>query len=136
MQFPAVTAVYAGLLSLILVVLSGWVIAGRMSLGVNLGEGNNPEMQVRVRAHANFIEYVPLILLLVALLEMSHTSRFVVHALLLPLLVARVLHPFGLMTAPMTPRQFATRGAPIVVTLLVLGVSGVLLLLRGLAMPV
>lgn len=135
MQFPAVTAIYAGLLSLILIILSGWVIAGRMTLGVNLGDGNKPDMQVRVRSHANFIEYVPLILLFVALLEMAHTSRFVVHVLLLPLLVARVLHPFGLMTAPMTGRQFALRGAPTIITLLILGASGILLLLRGLEMP-
>lgn len=135
MQFPAGTAIYAGLLTLLLVALSLWVIVGRGSYKVNLGDGGKSEMQVRVRAHGNFIEYVPLILLLAALLEMSHTSRFIIHALLLPLLIARIVHPLGLSMPPLSPRQFALRGAPAVVTLLVLAVSAILLLLRGLDMP-
>ena len=129
MQFPTVTAIYAAILALILVALSGWVIAGRWKYKVNLGEGGE-QLRARVRAHANFAEYIPLILLLVALLEMAHTSRLVIHALLLPLVLARLVHPLGLSTPPASSRQFAFRGVPIILTLLVLAIAALLLLLR------
>ena len=69
MVFPVVTAIAAAVLGLIFAALSGWVIAGRLSTGVLHGDGGEETMNRRMRAHANFIEYVPLILLLVALLE-------------------------------------------------------------------
>ena len=75
---------------------------------------------------------MPLILLLVALLEMQHTSRFVIHALLLPLLLARLLHPFGVTVPAGSVRANACRGGGIVITLIVLAVAGVLLLLGSL----
>lgn len=130
MRYPELTAIYGAILAIIYVALSFWVIAGRLQRKVNLGEGQDPEMQVRVRAHANFIEYVPLALILVGLFEMAHGSRILVHVLLIALIVARLIHPFGLRTAPQTPQQFATRGAPIMVTLLVILVAAVALLLR------
>jgi uncharacterized protein len=132
MQFPAVTAVYAGVLGLVLVILSIWVIAGRGQFHVNLGDGGNEALRRRVRAHANFTEYVPLILLLVALLEMQHTSRMVIHGLLLLLVVGRLLHPFGVMAEPGSTRQTAGRATGAVLTLGVLAVAAVLLLLGSL----
>ena len=49
-----------------------------------------------MRGHANFAEYVPLILLLMALLELGHTSRYVLHAAGITLVVARLLHGYAL----------------------------------------
>ena len=132
MQFPAVTAVYAGLLALVLVALSAWVITSRGRLRVSLGDGGSEVLRGRVRAHGNFTEYVPMILLLVALLEMQHTSRFVIHALLLPLLLARLLHPFGVTARDGSQQQVLCRGGGMVVTLIVLAVAAVLLIVRSL----
>ena len=132
MQFPAVTAVYAGVLALVLLVLSAWVIVGRYQFRVSLGDGGNGALRSRVRAHANFTEYVPLILLLVALLEMQHTSRFVIHALLLSLLLARLIHPFGVTVSPGSLRATVCRSGGMVITLGVLAVAAILLLLGSL----
>ena len=49
-----------------------------------------------MRGHANFAEYVPLILLLMALLEFGRTSIYVLHALGIALLVGRLLHGYAL----------------------------------------
>ncbi len=130
MQFPALTAGYAAVLALIFVLLSAWVIAGRGQLRVNLGDGGRAEMNQRIRAHGNFAEYVPLILLLAALLETSGTSRLTIHALLLTLVVARVLHPIGMVAPEASIQQYACRGGSAAVTLLILLISAVLLLIR------
>jgi uncharacterized membrane protein YecN with MAPEG domain len=86
-----VTPFYAGLLALWFFVLSARVMQRRQD-GIWLGDGGDPRMLRVIRGHANFAEYVPLILLLMAMLELGHTSIYVLHALGLALLVARLLH--------------------------------------------
>src|SRR5688572_4479096 len=53
-----------------------------------------------IRAHANFIEYVPIITLMVAMLEMSGLGATWVHLLMGALLLSRLLHPLGMYAAP------------------------------------
>ncbi len=130
MIFPATTALYAAILALILVGLSGWVVAGRLSGDVLHGDGGNDALQKRIRSHANFIENVPFAVLLVGLYEASGGSQGVVEALLIVLVIARLLHPIGMFAAKNTPRQFACRGGGILATLGVILVTAILLLLR------
>ncbi|MFT2095263.1 MAPEG family protein [Acidiphilium multivorum] len=75
MTFPTVAAGYGALLALIYLVLSLWVGFGRFGFRVIHGDGGNDRLARRIRAHANFAEYVPLILLLAALLEASGAGR-------------------------------------------------------------
>lgn len=131
MLFPALTAMYAGLFGLILAALSVWVVAGRVGTGSNFGDGPGERLRGRVRAHSNFTEYVPLILLIVALLELMQTRNWIIHALLLPLLLARVAHPFGMIVRDQSPQQLALRGGGTIVTLAVLAIASVLLLARA-----
>jgi uncharacterized membrane protein YecN with MAPEG domain len=49
-----------------------------------------------VRGHANFAEYVPLALLLMAILELSRFSIYILHALGIILVIARLLHGYAL----------------------------------------
>jgi uncharacterized membrane protein YecN with MAPEG domain len=91
-----VTPLYAGLLALWLVVLSIAVIRRRGSGRISLGDGGNADMLRVIRGQANFAEYVPLALLLMLMLEMSHYSIYVLHALGITLLVARLLHGYAL----------------------------------------
>jgi uncharacterized membrane protein YecN with MAPEG domain len=86
---------YAGLLALFFCALSVRVIGYRRG-GISLGDGGNPELNRAIRGHANFAEYAPLALLLLALLELSHISVYVLHALGLTLLAARLLHGYAL----------------------------------------
>jgi hypothetical protein len=90
-----VTPFYAGLLALWFFVLSARVMQRRQG-GIWLGDGGDPRMLGVIRGHANFAEYVPLILLLMAMLELGRTSIYVLHALGIALLVARLLHGYAL----------------------------------------
>jgi hypothetical protein len=130
MTFPATTAVYAGLLALLYLGLSGWVIASRVSENVLFGDGGDDAVLKRIRSHANFSEFVPLVLILVGLLEAGGTGHGLVQGLLLALLVGRILHPIGMFAPPNSPRQFACRGGGILLTLASLGIAAIALLLR------
>jgi len=131
MIFPATTAFFAGLLALVYLGLSGWVIGARVSGNVLFGDGGDDAVLKRIRSHANFSEYVPLALILIGLLEAGGSSHGLVQGLLVALVVARILHPIGMFAPPNSPRQFACRGGGIVLTLTVLGVAAIALLLRA-----
>jgi uncharacterized membrane protein YecN with MAPEG domain len=130
MIFPATTALYAALLALVYLGLSGWVMGSRVSDNVLLGDGGDASLLKRVRTHANFSEYVPLALILVALLEAGGGGHGLVQGLLLALLVGRILHPIGMFAAPNTPRQFACRGGGILLTMATIAIAAIALLLR------
>jgi len=91
-----VTPLYAGLLALWFVALALRVIHQRRRAGVSLGDGGDASLQRAIRGHANFAEYVPLALIMMAMLELSRTSIYVLHALGATLLVARLLHGYAL----------------------------------------
>ena len=90
-----VTPIYAGLLALVFLVLS-YRITQMRRLGISLGDGGNPILLRRIRAHGNFAEYVPLILLMIGILELSHFPAYLLHTLGLALLVARLLHGYAM----------------------------------------
>jgi len=87
-----VTPLYAGLLVLWYVALGLRVSSLRRQRRIFLGDGNDAELQRRIRGHGNFAEYVPLALLLMAILEASGFSIYVIHAIGIVLLVSRMLH--------------------------------------------
>ncbi len=90
-----ITALYAGLLAPILVFLSVRVIGQRRSARVAIGHGEDKALLRRMRVHANFIEYVPMALILLALAENLKTTPLLLHVMGLALLVGRVLHAYG-----------------------------------------
>ena len=92
----AVTALYAGLLGLVLMVLSWRVVKARRGAGVSLGTGDDPALQRAVRAHGNFVEYVPLGLVLLLLGEIAGAWPWLLHLLGSMLLLGRLLHAWGL----------------------------------------
>jgi len=130
MTFPAVTAFHAGLLALIYLGLSGGVVAGRLSMGVLHGDGGREALEKRIRSQANFGEYVPFALLLIAFVEAGGGSLTLVRSLLIVLLIARLLHPIGMFAPPNSPRQFACRGGGVIATFSVIAVAAVTLLVR------
>jgi uncharacterized membrane protein YecN with MAPEG domain len=91
-----VTPLYAGLLVLWFLVLSVRVIRVRGGSGITLGDGGDARLSRVIRGHANFAEYVPLALLLMAILELSRFSIYALHALGITLVLARLLHGYAL----------------------------------------
>ena len=68
----------------------------RRRRGISLGDGGNRQMLRVIRGHGNFAEYVPFVLVLMLLLELGRTSIYVLHALGITLLAARLLHAYAL----------------------------------------
>ena len=62
-----ITAIYAGLLGLILLGLSIKVIGERRRTGIAIGDGDNALLRRRMRVQANFCEYAPIAVVLIAL---------------------------------------------------------------------
>jgi uncharacterized membrane protein YecN with MAPEG domain len=123
-----ITLLYAGLLALWFVVLSARVIMGRSGPGKpSLGDGGSLEMQRRIRGHANFTEYVPLSLILLALLEFSGVAAWMLHGLGAMLLLGRLMHGWALSFTANSP---VGRAAGIGLTLLSLTGAAVLCLGR------
>ena len=122
-----VTPLYAGLLAMVFLALSLRVIQFRQR-GIPLGDGGDPKMLRLIRGHANFAEYVPLILLMMGFLEFGHTSTYVLHALGIILLVSRFLHGYAL---SFTDRFRFGRVWGAGLTFLVLGACGLLCLLQA-----
>ena len=90
-----VTPLYAGLLALWFLVLS-WRVIQRRGKGIYLGDGGDQALLRVIRGHANFAEYVPLALLMMGFLEVARFSIYMLHALGIVLLVARLLHGYAL----------------------------------------
>lgn len=94
-----VTPLYAALCAILLIALSLRVARLRKTLKVGIGDGGERALQKAIRVQGNFIEYVPMALLLLFLLELSRQAPFwVLHLLGAGLLLGRVLHAIGLST--------------------------------------
>jgi hypothetical protein len=89
-----ITPLYAGILAIVFFALSLRVIAVRGR--VSLGDVGDPVVLRRMRGHANFAEYVPLILLMMGFLELNHAPARLLHGMGLTLLAARLLHGYAL----------------------------------------
>ncbi|MEE2915006.1 MAG: MAPEG family protein, partial [Pseudomonadota bacterium] len=63
---------------------------------ISIGDGGNQEMLLAMRRHANFVEYVPLALIIIAMMEMNRAPDHAIHGLAGALVVARIAHAFGL----------------------------------------
>lgn len=122
-----IVPIYAGLLALWFVVLSIKVIGFRRT-GPSLGDGGDPVMLRVIRGQANFAEYVPLALVLLGFLELSHFSAYVLHGLGAALLVARLMHGYAL---SFTQKSVIGRAGGTLLTFAVLGVAGALCIYQG-----
>ncbi len=92
-----VSAIYAGLLALLIVWLSLQVIKLRRAKKVILGDGGETDLQYAIRAQGNATEYIPISLILLILLELSGAHVLLVHGGGIALVIGRLLHARGLL---------------------------------------
>jgi uncharacterized membrane protein YecN with MAPEG domain len=112
------------------VVLAIRVIAMRRSARVAVGDGGDAELRRRMRVQANFAEYVPFALLLLALAEGLGSPGWMIHALGLALLAGRLSHAWGMSQ----PREvFGFRVGGMVATFSVILLAALLCLWGALA---
>ena len=130
MQRPSITGGYLAVLALVYAALAINVMRLRRQNLAAFGDAGNPALRSAIRAHAHFAEYVPITVLMVAMLEMSGLAALRVHLLMAALLVARLLHPLGMYAKPMTPQFVVGRIGGMTLTILVMIASAVQILLR------
>ena len=118
-----VTPLYAGLLALWFILLSVRVIRIRGAEKVFLGDGGNMRVTRIIRAQANFAEYVPLALIMMAMLELTHHSIYLLHFFGIVLLIARLLHGYAF---SFSQHFMFGRVAGASLTFLVIGIEAVL----------
>ena len=95
-----ITALYAALLAPLFLLLSAHTISRRRQEKVAFGDGGDTALLQRIRAHANFAEYVPFVLVLLAAAETSGISILVLHATGLSLVAGRYVHAWGVTRTP------------------------------------
>lgn len=104
----AITASYAAALTLIFVALTQLVIRARGKTDVPLGDGNQPRLLEASRRQMNFVENVPMALILMLLAEAGGASAFWLNIAGVVLVLARLVHPFGITVAtPAHPLRIA-----------------------------
>jgi uncharacterized protein len=130
MHLPSITSAYLAILALLYAVLALQVTRLRRGNRVTFGDGDNIKLRSAIRAHANFAEYVPIIALMVAMLEISGMSAVRVHLLMAALLLARLLHPLGMYVGPRTWQFRVCRVGGIGLTITVLIAAALLILSR------
>jgi len=104
LQLPLITAAYVAVLALLYAALGLQVVRLRRGNRVGFGDGGSADLRSAIRAHAHFAEYVPIIVVMAAMLEISGLPAMSLHVLMGALLVARLLHPFGMYAKPQTMR--------------------------------
>jgi uncharacterized membrane protein YecN with MAPEG domain len=116
-----VTLITAGCLGLIFFVLSLRVVQKRLAGMVAFGDGGDQVLLERIRAHGNFAEHVPFLLLLMAGIELAsgHGSLLLWGCGGL-LILARIAHAIG-MSRP-SPNLFRSVGV-VLTWLLLIGLS-------------
>ncbi len=97
---PTITALYTGLLAIVIIVLGARVAWRRNVARIGIGVREDTILLHRTRVHGNAIENIPLALLMLLLLELLGTTPNVLHGLGILLVLSRVAHAVGLSNNP------------------------------------
>ena len=91
-----ITSLFAALFGILMLVLWINVTKTRARADISIGHGDDAALHEKVRRHGNFMEWVPITLILLALAEMQGLGAAWLYAEGLLALVGRLIHPFGL----------------------------------------
>jgi uncharacterized protein len=90
------TLFYAGLCVLLLLFLSWRVVQLRRLHKIGIGDGGNIDLLQRVRVHANAVEYMPMLFLLLGGMELNGYPQWLIHAFGAAIFLSRCAHAWGL----------------------------------------
>lgn len=91
-----ITSLYASILAFIIIFLAYKVVSFRRSKKVGVGDNGDTDGLKAIRAHANAVEYVPMIVILMGLYEANGGSHLALNIIGVIVVIARLLHGFGL----------------------------------------
>lgn len=108
MPILPITSLTVGIFALLMVLLSFQVSLRRVKVGATFGDQDDLVLRRRVRAHGNFIEYAPLAVLSIGLVEFGAAPAEFTVVLAAVFIVSRILHAAGMLySASATPRAIA-----------------------------
>lgn len=113
-----ITPIYAAVAAFLFVYLSIRVIGMRRAHKISIGDADNMVMRRAMRVQANFAEYTPLVLILMAFAEVQGTPGWAIHCLGVTLLIGRVIHASGLGREP-EPANLRTIGMAFTFTVII-----------------
>ena len=116
-----ITLTITGAAAILLIWLAGRVSRLRRQFKISLGDGGNEAMLRRIRAHANYAENMPIVLILLGLLELAGGDKRILWGAGIAFILARILHAFG-MDRP-SPSRMRLIGM-VASTLVLLGLAG------------
>lgn len=90
------TLFYAGLSVLLLLFLSWRVVQLRRLHKIGIGDGGNADLLQRIRVHANAVEYMPMLFLLLGGMELNGYPQWLIHSFGAAILISRCAHAWGL----------------------------------------
>ncbi len=103
-----ITPIYAVLLAALMLVLWINVAKTRAAKGISIGDAGDVALHEKIRRHGNFIEWVPIVLLMMLMAELRGVGGVWLHSAGVLLVVSRALHPLGLKAdAPKHPLRIA-----------------------------
>lgn len=115
-----ITLTIAGAAALLNIWLGMRVSQLRLRSNVLIGDGDNPAITARMRAHANFAEYTPIFLILLGLVELAKGSQAWLWAVAILFILARIAHAFGMDRRTANPLRI---GGILVTILALLGLA-------------
>ncbi|MDV7339216.1 MAPEG family protein [Terasakiella sp. A23] len=105
-----ITPIYAVTLTFMLFALTVRVIKTRRTHKVSLMDGGVDDLKRIIRAHGNFTEYVPLVLILMAVAEINGAPEYALYGLGSILLGSRLIHAAGLIKSVIKWRIYGMYG--------------------------
>ena len=87
-----ISAFYASILAGLMIWLSFQVIKQRRSAKVAYADGGVSALQVARSAHGNAVDYIPITLILLIVVEYNGASSWMIHALGILFFVGRIIH--------------------------------------------
>ena len=96
MTVLSITLTAAGATALLNIWIASRIGALRRRHGILIGDGGNPQLLARMRAHSNFVEYAPFFLILLAAIELAEGPSLWLWLATSLFVIGRILHVFGM----------------------------------------
>jgi len=93
-----VTAIYASVLSIIICWLSLNVIKARRRNKVAYGDGGIEELIVARSAQSNAVDYIPITLILLFLIEYNGANMWLIHIAGISFVIGRIIHCYSILS--------------------------------------
>jgi uncharacterized membrane protein YecN with MAPEG domain len=103
MNSMLITALVAGIFALLIVPLSVQISLRRAKANAVFGDAGDETLRRRVRAHGNFIEYAPLAVVALGLVEYRGGASWLVWSLAFGFVFSRVAHALGMLYTSTPP---------------------------------